>query len=204
MIGTSAISGQKDMFQATSQRWVPSPTFLRRVQPSSFAFSVGPPSWRFDASKYLLYCRHMNESHGATEVPQEVLGVKGAEGPSRWRWLAGGLALVFGLATIVEGGHTLFGAPTAETAKAVPFVVIFNFAAGFFYVVTGLATMAARAWAVWLARSLAVLSALVLVAFVAHVLSGGAYLSRTLGAMPFRTAFWIVQALVLPGLLRAR
>ncbi len=124
--------------------------------------------------------------------------------PSAWRWIAGGLAVVFGLATLVEGGHVLFGGPLAraEAGNVVPFVLAFNFGAGFLYVVTGAATLARRAWAVWPARVLAVTTALVFVAFGAHVLQGGAFETRTVLAMTLRTAFWVVQALALPSILR--
>ncbi|MCC6874692.1 MAG: hypothetical protein IT378_10345 [Sandaracinaceae bacterium] len=124
--------------------------------------------------------------------------------PSAWRWIAGGLAVVFGLATLVEGGHVLFGGPAAraEAGNVVPFVLAFNFGAGFLYVVAGAATLARRAWAVWPARVLAVTTALVFVAFGAHVLQGGAFEARTVVAMTLRTAFWVVQALALPPLLR--
>lgn len=130
----------------------------------------------------------------------------GHEGPAAaWRWLAGGLAMAFGLATIAEGGQVLFGGPAARAAAGavVPFVLAFNFGAGFLYVVTGLAVLADRPWARWLARTLAIATALVFVAFGLHVLGGGAFERKTAVAMTLRTGFWIVQALVLPRLLRA-
>ena len=125
--------------------------------------------------------------------------------PRLGRWLAGGLALLFGAATLVEGGHVLFGGPLAraEAGDVVPFVLGFNFSAGFFYVLAGLATLSRRGWAVWLARGLAVATALVFAAFAAHVLLGGAFESRTVVAMTVRTLFWVVQALSLPKLLHA-
>ncbi|MBK7578873.1 MAG: hypothetical protein IPI67_01590 [Myxococcales bacterium] len=118
--------------------------------------------------------------------------------------MAGGLALAFGLATLAEGGGVLFGGPAAraEAGNVVPFVLVFNFAAGFIYVVAGAATLARRAWAVWLARALALATGLVFVAFGVHVIGGGAFEVRTVVAMTLRTLFWVVQALALPSLLR--
>ena len=111
--------------------------------------------------------------------------------------------MVFGTATLIEGGHVLFGGPAAraEAGNVVDFVLTFNFGAGFAYVLTGGATLARRPWAVWIARALAVATLLVFAAFGAHVLQGGAYERRTVIAMTLRSTFWVVQALVLPRLL---
>lgn len=120
------------------------------------------------------------------------------------RWIAGSLAIAFGLATLTAGGRVLFGAPQAGAAAGavVPFVVAFNFAAGFAYVVGGAATVLRRGWAPWVARGLAVATLAVFVAFGAHVAAGGAYQARTALALAFRSGFWLAQALILPGLLR--
>ncbi len=50
-----------------------------------------------------------------------------------WRWLVGGVAVVFGLATLAEGGGVLFGGPQARAAagQVVPFVLAFILAPGF-------------------------------------------------------------------------
>lgn len=135
---------------------------------------------------------------------QETLASTHAGPSSAWRWFLGGLAVAFGLATLAEGGHVLFGGPETRSAAGdvVPLVLAFNFAAGFFYVATGVATWAGRAWAVWLARALAVSTALIFAAFGLHVLQGGAFETRTVAAMTLRTLFWVAQALALPSLLR--
>jgi len=121
-----------------------------------------------------------------------------------WRWVAGGLAVAFGLATIVEGGSVLLGGPAAraEAGHVVPFVLAFNFAAGFVYVAAGAATLAGRAWAAWLALALASSTLLVFAAFGVHVSQGGEFEVRTVAAMTLRSAFWVVQSLTLPTLLR--
>ncbi len=123
---------------------------------------------------------------------------------ARGRWVAGGLAVAFGLATVVEGGHVLFGGAEAraEAGHVVPFVLVFNFSAAFVYVLTGAVTLAGRSWAIWLARALAASTLLVFAAFGVHVLQGGAFETRTVVAMTVRAAFWVAQSLALPSLLR--
>ncbi|MBI3095315.1 MAG: hypothetical protein HYY97_10630 [Rhodocyclales bacterium] len=105
-------------------------------------------------------------------------------------------ALAFGLLTIVSGGRVLFGGAEARAAAGniVPFVLWFNFVAGFVYVAAAAALLKAWRGAARLALFLAVATVLVFLAFLAHVASGGAYEMRTLGALSIRALFWIVVA----------
>ena len=102
------------------------------------------------------------------------------------------VAVLFGVLTVVSGGRTLFGGEAARQAAGaiVPFVLWFNFAAGFAYVVAGLGLWGRRRWSVPLAAFIAVATALVFAAFGIHVLTGGAYEARTVGAMALRTLVW--------------
>ena len=102
------------------------------------------------------------------------------------------VAMLFGLLTVVSGGRTLFGGEAARLAAGaiVPFVLWFNFGAGFAYVACGWALWRRRRWAVPLAVVIAVATAAVFAAFGAHALSGGAYEARTVGAMALRTLLW--------------
>lgn len=104
------------------------------------------------------------------------------------------LAVVFGLATVVSGGRALFGGPEARAAvgAAVGFVLWFNFGAGFAYVAAGLGLWWRQRWAAWLALALALATALIGAAFAWHVLRGGAYELRTVGALALRLGFWAV------------
>lgn len=117
----------------------------------------------------------------------------------RW-WLPGAalLAVGFGLLTLRAGGNVLFGGEDARTAAGhyVPFVVWFNFIAGFGYVLAGIGLWRRRRWAAWLALVIAVATALVFAAFGVHVYTGGAYELRTVIAMSFRTALWAAIALL--------
>lgn len=118
------------------------------------------------------------------------------------RWALGATAVVFGAATLIEGGHVLFGGPAAraEAGNVVPSVLLFNFSSGFAYVLGGVGAVLGRAWAPWLARALALASLCVFAAFGLHVAWGGAYELRTVVAMTVRSGFWIAQALLLPRL----
>lgn len=110
--------------------------------------------------------------------------------------IAAGVAVVFGLATVLSGGRALFG--DADIGAVVPFVLWFNFLAGFAYVLAGIGLWRGAGWAPMLSLGIAVATAAVLAAFLWHVGSGGAWEVRTLGAMILRTGIWIaIAALVL-------
>jgi hypothetical protein len=108
--------------------------------------------------------------------------------------IAAAVAVAFGLLTVGEGGTVLFGSEAARLAAGqyVPFVLWFNFLAGFVYVIAGAGLWVHRRWAVWLALSVAAGTAAVFAAFGIHVLLGGAFEVRTVAAMSLRTAVWAV------------
>lgn len=115
------------------------------------------------------------------------------------------VAIAFGLLTIKEGGSVLFGDAAARTAAGnyVPFVLWFNFIAGFAYVVAGIGLWLLQRWAVWLAVSIAAATALTFAAFGAHIASGGAYEQRTVIAMSLRTLVWVaISSLAMQALRR--
>ena len=113
--------------------------------------------------------------------------------PSPWLRGASVFAVLFGLMTLKEGGTVLFGNEAARTAAGayVPFVLWFNFLAGFAYVVAGLALWRRQRWAAGLALGIAVATALVFAAFGVYVMNGGAYEKRTVVAMALRTTVWL-------------
>ncbi|MBT7362421.1 MAG: hypothetical protein HN813_10605 [Rhodospirillaceae bacterium] len=108
------------------------------------------------------------------------------------------VALAFGALTVLSGGRALFGAAEARAAMgdAVPFVLWFNFMAGFAYVVAGIGLIRRQRWAVWLSFVILAATDLVLLAFAAHVLQGGAYEMRTVGAMILRAVVWVFISIV--------
>ena len=114
-------------------------------------------------------------------------------------------AILFGLATIISGGRVLFGDAAVRSAAGavVPFVLWFNFAAGFAYVAAGLGLMARKDWAVWLSIVIAAATVLVFAAFGLHVWRGGAYELRTVAAMSMRSIVWISIAITASRLAKS-
>jgi hypothetical protein len=123
-----------------------------------------------------------------------------------WRWAAAAAAAAFGVATVIAGGRVLFGGESARAAAGayVPFVVAFNFAAGFAYVAAAAGLALRKRWTPRLAVAIAAATVLVFVAFGVHVATGGAFESRTVGAMTIRSVFWIAFAAAASRLVRAR
>ena len=101
-------------------------------------------------------------------------------------------AVAFGLLTLKEGGAVLFvdSAGRQAAGQYVPFVLWFNFLAGFAYVAAGIGLWLRRPWAARLAVAIALASVLVLMAFLLFVMGGGAHEKRTLVAMPLRALIW--------------
>ena len=106
------------------------------------------------------------------------------------------LAVAFGLLTLKEGGSVLFGSAAARAAAGayVPFVLWFNFIAGFAYVLAGIGLWRGAGWAPMLAIAIATATVAVFAAFLWHVGAGGAWEARTMGAMILRSAIWIAIA----------
>jgi hypothetical protein len=106
------------------------------------------------------------------------------------------IAVAFGILTIVVGGKTLFGGPEeiAAAGNIVPFVLWFNFVAGFAYVMAGVGLFLWKRWAAQLSAAIASATIVVFIAFGIHILLGGAFEIRTVGAMIIRSAVWIVIA----------
>lgn len=122
-------------------------------------------------------------------------------------WAISLVALGFGLLTIKEGGTILFGDEAARNAAGnyVPFVLWFNFVAGFAYVIAGAGLWMQQRWAAWLAVAIAAATACTFAAFGMHVYSGGAYEQRTVIAMSLRTLVWAtIAAIAWRALLRMK
>lgn len=113
-------------------------------------------------------------------------------------WTISLIAVGFGLLTIKEGGMILFVSEAARAAAGnyVPFMLWFNFLAGFAYVVAGIGLWLKQRWAVWLAVVIAMATGLTFAAFGMHVVSGGAYEPRTVIAMSLRMLVWVTIAAI--------
>jgi hypothetical protein len=78
----------------------------------------------------------------------------------------------------------------------VPFVLWFNFLAGFAYLGAAAGLARARRWAALLSLAIAAATGLAFLAFGVHVLRGGAFEQRTVAAMSLRTGVWAAIAVV--------
>ncbi|NNG05675.1 MAG: hypothetical protein HKM95_16455 [Inquilinus sp.] len=112
--------------------------------------------------------------------------------------LAAVVAVVFGLMTILSGAAVLFGGEALVRAagRFVPFVVWFNFLAGFAYVGAGLGLWFRRRWAAWLAYGIAAATLAAFAALGVHIVGGGGYEARTVAAMALRSTVWVAVSLV--------
>ena len=107
------------------------------------------------------------------------------------------IAVVFGLLTIKSGGAVLFvgGELRQQAGNYVPFVLWFNFLAGFVYVIAGVGLWKRQPWAAWLAIMIVAASMLVFLLLGLHINSGGSYEIRTVIAMLARCSVWSAIAL---------
>ena len=108
--------------------------------------------------------------------------------------IAGVAAIAFGLLTLISGGSALFGA--VDMGAVVPFVLWFNFLAGFAYVIGGLLLMTGHRLALPVALTILIATATVFAVFGWRVFAGDAFEMRTVGAMTLRTLFWAAMVWV--------
>jgi hypothetical protein len=109
------------------------------------------------------------------------------------------IAGLFGAATIASGGRVLFGGEAVRAAAGhyVPFVLWFNFLAGFAYLLAAAGIALGRRWAAALSATIAAATLVVGLAFGAHLVSGGAHEPRTVAAMALRLLVWTAIAVLL-------
>jgi hypothetical protein len=121
-----------------------------------------------------------------------------SRGRDGWLTAASIVAVVFGLLTVKEGGTVLFGGEAARLAAGayVPFVLWFNFLAGFAYVVAGIGLWGRHRWAAALSFAIAGATLLTYLMFAVHVATGGAFEERTVFAMALRSAVWVAISVV--------
>ena len=119
----------------------------------------------------------------------------------RWAITVAVLVGVFGAMSVKSGGEVLFvdGAGREAAGNYVPFVVWFNFLAGFAYIAGAVGLALWRSWITPLAFAIAILTIAVFIAFGVHILMGGAYEMRTVGAMSLRSLVWLGIAFSVRG-----
>ena len=105
------------------------------------------------------------------------------------------VAILFGIATLKEGGTVLFTEAGRQGAgNFVPFVLWFNFFAGFAYIFAGVMLFRLKSCSRKLSAAIAIATITVFVLFGIHILNGGAYELRTAVAMTLRSGIWIAIA----------
>lgn len=115
----------------------------------------------------------------------------------RWVTAVSIFAILFGALTLKEGGSVLFidGPARKAAGNYVPFVLWFNFCAGFAYIAAGIGLWQLRKWSVQLAGIIAASTLIVFASFGVHVILGGAFEVRTVVAMTLRSSVWVAIAL---------
>lgn len=111
----------------------------------------------------------------------------------RWAIAAAVIAVAFGIVTVFVGGKTLF-APRAAAGNIVPFVLWFNFIAGFAYIIAGCGIFLWKRWAAHLSAAIAIATVAVFAALGVYIFLDGAFEVRTIGAMTIRSLIWIAIA----------
>jgi len=156
-----------------------------------------PIEWVTESRKW-WEIRETLESTMIISPPQNLLN---PEDRPRWAVVVSLLIGLFGLLTIKSGGEVLFidGSARQAAGDYVPFVLWFNFLAGFAYVIGAAGLFLWRSWITPLAFSIAVLTVVVFIAFGFHVLMGGSYEGRTVGAMSLRSLVWLAIAFSVRG-----
>jgi hypothetical protein len=123
---------------------------------------------------------------------------KRESGNGRMTWIIAAVAVLFGILTIKSGGQVLFGDEAYRVAAGdyVPFVLWFNFVAGFIYLIAGIGIALSKQWSVWLSLLIAASTLLVFAALGIHIFSDGAYETRTIAAMTLRSTVWMVISIL--------
>ena len=121
-------------------------------------------------------------------------------------WIVAFIATAFGLVTLKSGGSVLFidGIAREEAGNYVPFVLWFNFLAGFAYLLAGATLFLQKRWAVWLCIFIAMANTIVFSLLGLHILEEGLFETRTVVAMALRTGVWTCIAVFAYRNRRAR
>ena len=108
-------------------------------------------------------------------------------------------AAIFGIVTIYSAGVIIldYGSSRELAGAYVPFVVWFNLAAGGLYIVAAAGIWRRRRWSAGLSVLIALATAVAAIPFALHVVGGGDYEIRTVGALAFRMGFWAAVAIIL-------
>ncbi len=113
-----------------------------------------------------------------------------------WVNFIAAIALIFGAMTLFSGGSVLFvdGQARADAGNYVPFILWFNFIAGFFYIVAGMGIFRRQKWGITLSRIIFVATVIAFIGLAGHIATGGSFEMRTVMAMVLRSFVWLAIA----------
>lgn len=113
-------------------------------------------------------------------------------------WVISFVAVLFGLLTIKSGGSVIFidGVDRQGAGSYVPFVLWFNFIAGFAYVVAGIGLWMLKQWAARLSAFIVIMTLLIYALLGLYIIAGGEYEMRTIFAMCVRSLVWMFIAMI--------
>ena len=113
-------------------------------------------------------------------------------------WIISVTAIIFGLMTIKSGGLVIFvdGADRQAAGNYVPFVLWFNFLAGFVYIIAGIGLLMLKQWAARLSVFIVIATLIIYAVLGLYIIAGGAYEMRTIVAMSIRTLVWAIIAMI--------
>ncbi len=111
------------------------------------------------------------------------------------------IAVGFGALTLFSGGRNLFDETVIATAgNTIPFVLWFNFLAGFAYIFAGYLLWKWKLCGVRLSAVIAGATLLVFLAMGIYVIQfDGLYNGKTVGAMVIRSSVWLTIAVLARG-----
>jgi hypothetical protein len=114
-----------------------------------------------------------------------------------WLTVVAIVAILFGIATVKEGGTVLFTEAGKQGAgNYVPFVLWFNFFAGFAYIMAGIAMFKLKSCSRRLTAVIAISTTIVFILLGIHIFNDGLYELRTVMAMTIRSTLWISIAIL--------
>jgi hypothetical protein len=118
------------------------------------------------------------------------------------RWLTGGVAAVFGVATLVAGGRVLLGGDPGY--QTFPPLLVYNTTMGLAYLAVGIMIWRSPRLGRAGARAIFMLNVVALITIVLVYSAGGGVAVDSLQAMSFRTGVWMALFLSAAWLARPR
>jgi hypothetical protein len=118
------------------------------------------------------------------------------------RWLTGGVAALFGVATLFAGGRVLLGGDPGY--QAFPPLLVYNTTMGLAYLAVGIMIWRSPRLGRAGARTIFMLNVVALITIVLVYSAGGGVAVDSLQAMSFRTGVWMALFLAAAWLARPR